>query len=88
MNEHLDPTNEHFSNTEREIEKKLRPLSFDDFTGQAAVLENLKIFVEADKTYKSLYHWKNNIDNDDKVVDNADYWEELDYFYIYEQDRA
>ena len=49
MNEHLDPTNEHFSNTEREIEKKLRPLSFDDFTGQAAVLENLKIFVEAAK---------------------------------------
>ncbi|MGA0303816.1 MAG: Holliday junction branch migration DNA helicase RuvB, partial [Schleiferiaceae bacterium] len=36
-------------NTEREIERKLRPLSFDDFTGQAAVLENLKIFVEAAK---------------------------------------
>ena len=49
MNEHLDPTSEHFTNTEREIEKKLRPLSFDDFTGQAAVLENLKIFVEAAK---------------------------------------
>jgi holliday junction DNA helicase RuvB len=49
MNEHLDPTGEHFSNTEREIERKLRPLSFDDFTGQATVLENLKIFVEAAK---------------------------------------
>ena len=49
MNEHLDPTGSQFSNTEREIERKLRPLSFDDFTGQAAVLENLKIFVEAAK---------------------------------------
>ena len=49
MNEHLDPTGGNFSNTEREIERKLRPLSFDDFTGQAPVLENLKIFVEAAK---------------------------------------
>ena len=49
MNEHLDPTGENFSNTEREIERKLRPLSFDDFTGQVPVLENLKIFVEAAK---------------------------------------
>src|SRR6056300_2014084 len=49
MNEHLDPTGENFSNTERDIERKLRPLSFDDFTGQASVLENLKIFVEAAK---------------------------------------
>jgi len=49
MNEHLDPTGESFSNTDRDVERKLRPLSFDDFTGQAAVLENLKIFVEAAK---------------------------------------
>ncbi|MES2794428.1 MAG: Holliday junction branch migration DNA helicase RuvB [Bacteroidota bacterium] len=32
---------------EKEIEKALRPLSFDDFTGQDKTLENLKIFVEA-----------------------------------------
>ena len=49
MNEHLDPTGDQFSNTDREVERKLRPLSFDDFSGQAAVLENLKIFVEAAK---------------------------------------
>src|SRR6056300_1194544 len=49
MNEHLDPTGENFSNTERDIERKLRPLSFDDFTGQASVLENFKLFVEAAK---------------------------------------
>ncbi len=47
MNEHLDPTAENFSREELEIERVLRPISFDDFTGQEQVLENLKIFVQA-----------------------------------------
>lgn len=47
MNENLDPTNDHFSPEENDVEKKLRPLSFDDFTGQDQVLENLQIFVQA-----------------------------------------
>jgi len=47
MNENLDPTNENFSPEEFDVEKKLRPLSFDDFTGQDQVLENLQIFVQA-----------------------------------------
>ncbi len=47
MNEHLNPTNENFSNEELDVEKKLRPLSFDDFAGQDQVLENLKVFVKA-----------------------------------------
>ncbi|MGY0393510.1 Holliday junction branch migration DNA helicase RuvB [Bizionia sp. KMM 8389] len=47
MNENLDPTNQNFSPEENDIEKKLRPLSFDDFTGQDQVLENLQIFVQA-----------------------------------------
>ncbi len=47
MNENLDPTNENFTPEELDIEKQLRPLSFDDFTGQDQVLENLKIFVQA-----------------------------------------
>src|SRR5690554_5913807 len=47
MNEHLNPTNEHFSNEELDAERKLRPLSFDDFAGQDQVLENLKVFVKA-----------------------------------------
>jgi Holliday junction DNA helicase RuvB len=34
-------------NGEKELEKALRPISFEDFTGQAKVVENLKIFVEA-----------------------------------------
>ena len=47
MNENLDPTNENFSPEELDVEKQLRPLSFDDFTGQDQVLENLKIFTQA-----------------------------------------
>ncbi|MFD0861003.1 Holliday junction branch migration DNA helicase RuvB [Sungkyunkwania multivorans] len=47
MNENLDPTNEQFSSEELDIERALRPLSFEDFAGQEQVLENLKIFVQA-----------------------------------------
>ncbi|MBT8261624.1 MAG: Holliday junction branch migration DNA helicase RuvB [Bacteroidia bacterium] len=47
MNEHLDPTGEHLTPQELDIEKKLRPLTFDDFTGQDQALENLRIFVQA-----------------------------------------
>ncbi|MBE9490298.1 MAG: Holliday junction branch migration DNA helicase RuvB [Bacteroidetes bacterium] len=47
MNNNLDPTNENLSSEEFEVEKKLRPLSFDDFAGQDQILENLQIFVQA-----------------------------------------
>lgn len=47
MNENLDPTDKNFTHEELDVEKQLRPLSFNDFTGQEQVLENLKIFVAA-----------------------------------------
>lgn len=47
MNENLNPTGENFSREEVDIERALRPLDFNDFTGQDQVLENLKIFVQA-----------------------------------------
>ncbi len=47
MNQHLDPTDENLSSEEKDLEKALRPLTFDDFSGQAQVLENLQIFVKA-----------------------------------------
>jgi Holliday junction DNA helicase RuvB len=47
MNNNLDPTKENFSPEELDVEKKLRPLSFEDFTGQDQVLENLQVFVQA-----------------------------------------
>lgn len=47
MNEYLDASGAQFSDAEQDLEKALRPVSFDDFTGQEQVLENLKVFVEA-----------------------------------------
>jgi len=47
--DYLKGESENHSNTDREIEKALRPLSFDDFTGQAKVLDNLQVFVGAAK---------------------------------------
>ncbi len=47
MNENLDPTKDGYNPEEIDLEKKLRPLSFDDFAGQEQILENLKVFVQA-----------------------------------------
>ncbi|MFN6944862.1 MAG: Holliday junction branch migration DNA helicase RuvB [Cytophagaceae bacterium] len=47
--DYLNADDENLSPTDRDLEKALRPLSFDDFAGQDKILENLKIFVEAAK---------------------------------------
>ena len=47
MNENLNASGENLSPEEFDIERALRPLSFDDFAGQEQVLENLQIFVQA-----------------------------------------
>ncbi|MCF8322013.1 MAG: Holliday junction branch migration DNA helicase RuvB [Flavobacterium sp.] len=47
MNENLDPTTAGYSSEEFDLEKRLRPLSFDDFAGQDQILDNLKVFVQA-----------------------------------------
>lgn len=47
MNENLNPTGENFSPEDLDLERALRPLSFDDFAGQDQVLDNLKVFVKA-----------------------------------------
>ena len=35
--------------SEKELEKALRPLSFSDFQGQKKIVDNLEVFVEAAK---------------------------------------
>ena len=47
--DYLTGDDENYNSGEKEIEKALRPLSFDDFTGQYKVVENIKIFVQAAK---------------------------------------
>ena len=49
MNEHLDPSDQNFSKEDNDIDRALRPLSFDDFAGQDTIFENLKVFVSAAK---------------------------------------
>jgi Holliday junction DNA helicase RuvB len=47
--DYLSGEDEGFSPAEKDIERALRPLSFEDFTGQKPILENLRIFVGAAK---------------------------------------
>ena len=49
QNPNLDPSDENFTPKEKDYEKALRPLTFDDFKGQDAIIENLEVFVKASK---------------------------------------
>lgn len=49
MNENLDANEENLSPTDKDIEKALRPIEFDDFSGQESVVDNLRVFVQAAK---------------------------------------
>ncbi len=49
MDEDFNIHQENESSAEKEFEKALRPLKFDDFSGEDKVVENLRIFVEAAK---------------------------------------
>ncbi|MEX0811541.1 MAG: Holliday junction branch migration DNA helicase RuvB [Chitinophagales bacterium] len=46
---HLDPDFDKLSEEEKQLELQLRPVRFDDFSGQSKTLENLKIFTQAAK---------------------------------------
>ena len=70
MEENLNIRKDIISLNDKEFEKQLRPLSFNDFKGQKQVIENLVVFVTAAKQRgESLDHvllhgppgsWKNN----------------------------
>jgi holliday junction DNA helicase RuvB len=49
MNENLNPEEENLSSAEKEAERALRPILFDDFSGQESVVDNLRVFVQAAK---------------------------------------
>jgi len=49
MEDNLNISKNNISITDKEFEKQLRPLSFDDFKGQKQVIENLIVFVTAAK---------------------------------------
>ena len=45
----MDPTDEHLSSDDRQLEKALRPKKLDDFSGQPKIVENLSVFIQAAK---------------------------------------
>lgn len=47
MGDEFNLRKESISPAEQEIEKKLRPLCFNDFKGQSRIVDNLKVFVQA-----------------------------------------
>lgn len=49
MEENIDLRKENVLVTDKEFERQLRPLNFDDFKGQKQVIENLGVFVTAAK---------------------------------------
>ncbi|MFQ3575445.1 MAG: Holliday junction branch migration DNA helicase RuvB, partial [Cytophagales bacterium] len=50
--DYLKSDKDALSSKDKDYDKALRPLSFEDFTGQAKVVENLKVFVNAAKQRK------------------------------------
>ena len=56
MNDDFDIRQEQMSSNEKEFENALRPLSFNDFSGQQQVVENLEVFVEAASGIQD-YQW-------------------------------
>jgi holliday junction DNA helicase RuvB len=49
MNENLNANEENLNSSDKEIERALRPIAFDDFSGQESVVDNLRVFVAAAK---------------------------------------
>jgi Holliday junction DNA helicase RuvB len=49
MNDNLNPDGENLNTTDKEIERALRPIAFEDFSGQQNVVDNLRVFVAAAK---------------------------------------
>lgn len=49
MNSNLDANENNLSTSDKEIERALRPIAFEDFSGQESVVDNLRVFVAAAK---------------------------------------
>ncbi len=47
MSSDVDIRGNYYPETDRELDRNLRPLTFSDFQGQRKIVDNLKIFVEA-----------------------------------------
>ena len=49
MAEDIDIRGNQYSESDKELDKRLRPLNFNDFSGQKSIVDNLTVFVKAAK---------------------------------------
>ncbi len=49
MGNYVDLRDDSFSERDKDFDQQLRPLRFDDFSGQKSIVQNLKVFVKAAK---------------------------------------
>lgn len=47
QNPNLDPSDQHFAADERIVDKALRPVALDEFSGQPKIVANLSVFIQA-----------------------------------------
>jgi len=73
----LDYFEQMVSFEEKEIKKPKNISKEDKFL-------SCRFVIDGNKVYHSMAHWKKGLDNNVNIVDNDDFWEESNYFYIYE----
>ena len=64
--------------------------SIPDGVSLDACFFTFKKVVEGSDVYESKAHWKNkqlSVDRQTKILDTPEYWEDLEYYYIYEQNK-
>ncbi|MCB0570368.1 MAG: AAA family ATPase, partial [Phaeodactylibacter sp.] len=49
QNPNLDPNRNKMDMEDQQVEQSLRPKALEDFSGQAKIVENLKVFIQAAK---------------------------------------
>ena len=57
---------------------------YENFNPKSRFLTGKRLIAHG-KEYLSPAHWKKNLDSNNMVVDTPEYFAQLDYFYIYEQ---
>tara|TARA_Y100001937_G_scaffold25148_1_gene36046 strand:+ start:7798 stop:8964 length:1167 start_codon:yes stop_codon:yes gene_type:complete len=64
--------------------------SMPDGISQDDCFFTFKKVVEGANVYESKAHWRNkqlSVDKQTKILDTPEYWEDLEYYYIYEQNK-
>ena len=85
MNDNLNPDGENLNTTDKDIERALRPIAFEDFSGQESVIDNLRVFVAAAKQRNEaldhvLLHGPPGLGKTTLATFWGNFWKHLGYF--------